>query len=256
MIHVLCFSPTGGTRRAAAALVAGLGDEARWHDISPGGFRAQDVPVEVGDTCVLALPCFAGLAPKFAMPRVAALPGEGAEAILLATFGNRAIEDMLLEMEQGMLRAGFYVRGAVVAATQHTFCPQIGAGRPNTDDRREIEHFGEILAAQKDRIDSPLALPGNVPWREIAPAHFHPVVEDKCNRCGACVPACPVAAIPAGAPDQTDANVCMGCMQYVRVCPQHARQMSEQDRVAACRMLTRIGAAGPNKPNRLYIRET
>lgn len=256
MVQVLCFSPTGGTKKAAQAVAMGLGGEAAWHDISSRSFRPQAISFAEGDVCLLALPCFAGRAPRFAMDRIAGMSANGAEAVLLTAYGNRAYDEGILpEMAQGVRRCGFYVRGAVAAVAQHTYCPDIAAGRPNERDMQELTEFGRRLAAQEGRPDTPLDLPACTPWREIAPSHVFPLVSGRCTGCGTCVGGCPVGAIPASAPNTTNRQACMGCMQCVRICPNGARGMGSEQREASCRMLAKAGAAGAPKPNELFMRE-
>ena len=46
-----------------------------------------------------------------------------------------------------------------------------------------------------------------------------------CQNCGKCVSRCPVGAIPAENPKETDAEKCIVCMACVAECPIQARNV-------------------------------
>ena len=50
-------------------------------------------------------------------------------------------------------------------------------------------------------------------------SNIHP-----CTGCGVCVERCPVQAIPAGRPRQTDPQKCIACGRCIVVCPARARR--------------------------------
>lgn len=256
MVRVLYFSPLGGTRRAAEGLVRGFGEEAdvEWKDISSWDYDADKLSFAEEDVCIVALPCFGGRAPQFAVPRMRDLKANGASAILLTAYGNREFEDILLEMQDSMEHAGFYVRGAVAAVAQHSFCADIATGRPTEEDMVELEDFGRRLRGASQRSEAPLVLPGNRPFRDYAGVPFHVRASDKCIECGMCIKACPVQAIPELNPRHTDDLNCMTCMQCVRVCPEHARDLDPWVYDKTRENLRKAGAFDGAKPNALFMR--
>lgn len=256
MVRVLYFSPTGGTKRAAEGLARAFceGTHVEWLDISSWDYDADALSFGEEDLCIVALPCFGGRAPQFAVPRMRALKANGASAILLTAYGNREFEDILLEMQEAMERAGFYIRGAIAAVAQHSFCPEIATGRPSDEDLAELADYGRILREADERSDTPLVLPGNRPFSSFDGLPFHPHTLDKCIECGVCVKACPMHAIPETDPKQTDDLNCISCMQCVSICPEHARDLDRGTYDQIRELLREKGAFDGDKPNALFTR--
>ena len=112
-LYEIVFSPTGGTKRAADLLTGALGGDAACVDLtdSKQDFHALQLTRE--DVAVLAVPSYGGRVPAVAAERLKMLNGQGARAILLCVYGNRAYEDTLVELEDAAKQAGFRVIAAV-----------------------------------------------------------------------------------------------------------------------------------------------
>ena len=132
------FSPTGGTRKVADAVAEGWGGEFTGIDLmkptSQRHFRS-------GDLCLFAVPSYGGRVPSAAVDRIRELSGSGARAILIAVFGNRAIDDTLLELSDELQRSGFVCCAGMEAVAQHSLLPRFGAGRPDAADVDELHGF-------------------------------------------------------------------------------------------------------------------
>lgn len=112
-LYDIVFSPTGGTQKAAALLTDALGGEVTHVDLTDGKQDFHAVSLTKEDTAVISVPSYAGRVPSVAVERLTMLNGQGARAILVCVYGNRAYEDTLVELEDAAKQAGFQVVAAV-----------------------------------------------------------------------------------------------------------------------------------------------
>ena len=90
------------------------------------------------DLAVIAVPSYAGRVPAVAVQRLAAVKGNGARAVLVCVYGNRAYEDTLVELADTAKEAGFRVMAAVSAIAEHSIARQFAAGRPDAEDAQRL----------------------------------------------------------------------------------------------------------------------
>ena len=69
---------------------------------------------------VIAVPSYGGRVPGTAAGRLGAIRGNGARAVLVCVYGNRAYEDTLVELQDIAKQAGFRVTAAVAAVAEHS----------------------------------------------------------------------------------------------------------------------------------------
>ena len=230
---LIYFSPTGGVRRSARLLGARLGMVTEELDITAGAPERRFGREELA---VFAFPVYGGRIPAPMYERLKTLRGFQTPAVLLAVYGNRAVEDALLEMKDEINRAGFVSVAAAELIAPHSLCPAFGSGRPDERDLRKIDKFGFAL---RDRLvlmlsPEPVSLPGNRPYRNYKGVPMKPsIARKKCSGCGACAAHCPVGAISLTSPEKTDKKRCISCMGCASVCPTGARSLSKRMRALA-----------------------
>lgn len=144
--------------------------------------------------------------------------------------GTGLNEDALAELDDRMEQQGFSRLASAALVAQHSIVTQLAAGRPDGQDRREIAEFaGEILHKLKTLAEGnrpeEKATPGNRPYKSWKPMQAVPQIAKDCIRCGLCAQKCPVEAIPAGDPTQTDPSKCILCMRCITICPEKARTL-------------------------------
>lgn len=248
--YKITFSPTGGTQKVADILTEGLSGQSRTIDLLKD---ISEVSFSADDLCVIALPAFGGRIPSICEQRMERLNGNGAKAVLVAVFGNRAIDDTLLEMKDLVLARGFVPVAAVEAVAEHSILRQFAAGRPDETDKAELLTFaGQIGKILEEGVYSKdLAVPGNRPYRERGKGGMKPVADSTCNSCGICVWKCPVRAIPKEDPKSADKETCISCMRCIAVCPRKARKLDEQMLAVSAKKMGPICSG--RKGNKLYI---
>ena len=114
-VYTITFSPTGGTKKAADRLAAAFGPEVQEIDLTARETDYSRISFGDGDVCVVAVPSYGGRVPAAAVSRLAQMNGTGANAVLMAVYGNRAYEDTLSELKDVLVRAGFRCIAAVGA---------------------------------------------------------------------------------------------------------------------------------------------
>lgn len=230
---LMYFSPTGGTARTAKLLGERLGLRTEELNITAGAPERRFAQDELA---VFLFPVFGGRIPAPMYERLKTLRGSVTPAVLVAVYGNRAIDDALLEMEDAALAAGFVTIAGAEFIAPHSICPEFGADRPDAQDARVMDKFAFALRDRIGSLVSPelVTLPGGRPYREYKGVPMKPVfTPSKCLACGACYNHCPAGAIPRGKPRKTDKDRCISCMACVSACPSGARSLPKAMRMAA-----------------------
>lgn len=218
-MEVYYFSPTGGTKKVSDIFAAAVGKEAVWHDL---GDKQTLTKQPQGELIVVAAPVFAGRIPSVVSEKIKILAGEGKKAVAIAVYGNRAYEDALLEMHDILMQAGFTVIAAAAFVAQHSIVQEVGAGRPDTEDEKEIRAFAETVKNSTSAEN--IQVPGNRPYRPGMNVQAAPLSLPECTACGACAKICPMDAIAnEDGKMVTDAAKCILCMACIHACPKKAR---------------------------------
>ena len=249
-VYKITFSPTGGTQKVANLLAAEFAQTSKTVDLLDD---IRETAFEEDDLCLIAMPAFAGRVPSVCEQRMEKLQGNGAKAVLVAVFGNRAIDDTLLDMKELAVARGFVPVAGIEAVAEHSVIRKFGAGRPDAEDVADLKEFAcQIKAAlYEGRIFADLAVPGNTPHRERSNGPMKPYGGANCNSCGLCVWKCPVRAIPADDPKSVDKEKCISCLRCMAVCPRKARQLVPELLAAMEEKMTPVCSG--RKENKLYL---
>lgn len=247
MVKGILFSPTGGTKRVLDILLQELTGE-QVCDLSHT--VSENISFHETDTVIIAVPSFGGRVPAIALERLKTLAGNGAKAILVVTYGNRAYDDTLLELQECVEHLNFHVVGAIAAVTEHSIMRQYGTGRPDAQDEEALRLFAKKIKENTWK-DTKLHLPGNHPYREYTGVPLKPKANHACTACGLCARECPVSAIPLDHPDQTNIDACISCMRCIAICPNNARSLNKLMVAAAAMKLK--SACKDRKENALFL---
>lgn len=176
-LYTICFSPTGGTKAVTDILVKSFGAVTESIDLVSGGTDYSKYVFAENDICIVAVPSFSGRVPVTAAERLQTMRGNGARAILVVVYGNRAIEDTLLELKNIMTGSGFRPAAAVSAVAEHSIMHVYGAGRPDAADERELTAFADKIVQQLgNKEDVPeVSVPGNFPYKEVKGGGMKPL---------------------------------------------------------------------------------
>ena len=143
--HLITFSPTGGTKRTADILSSAIADQ--WNHIDL--LRPiSGISLTADDICLIAVPSFGGRIPTTTAERLANIHANGARAILVCVYGNRAYEDTLSELQDVLTDCGFECVAAVAAIAAGFY--EVFAGTPQCSvihsaavgGRKHIKDFG------------------------------------------------------------------------------------------------------------------
>ena len=251
MFYNLFFSPTGGTKKVAEILGDAIHAE-QTIDFTPASVKLDSITPGASDVCMITVPSFGGRIPFSATDKLKTFKASGAKAIIVTTFGNRAIDDTLLEMKDILSQNGFCCIAAIEAVTEHSFVRKFGAGRPDAQDQSELQTFAAAILQRIANPDTPpVEVPGKRPYKDFKGVPFHPAVDEKkCVSCGICAARCPADAIPRDNPKITLADRCITCMACVVNCPESARNLSDEIFTALEAKLSAVCAE--KKSNKLY----
>lgn len=252
-LYQIYFSPTGGTKKAAGILARAWDCEQEEIDLLDPDLNERSYHFTQEDICIIAVPSFGGRAPQPALKQLEGMKGGGARAVLMAVYGNREFEDTLVELKDTLDTAGFVSAAAMAVVAEHSIMHRFGAGRPDVEDRKELERFGaqvrECLESRNGQGE--LHIPGNRPYRTYVNVPLKPRADKSCTRCGKCARYCPVQAIPEENPASVDRARCISCMHCVAICPVKARHNNDMLLFFAEKAMKK--SCGGRKKNQLFI---
>lgn len=250
-VYEIVFSPTGGTMKAADMVAQTLADVVTVVDLSDSKKDFRSVALNKDDVAVIAVPSYGGRVPATAVARLAKLRGNGARAVVMAVYGNRAYEDTLLELQDTAAEAGFAVIAAIAAVAEHSIAHQFATGRPDAQDQQQLKTFAQSIKEKlaSGELSMP-HVPGNRPYKTSS-VSMVPKATKACVSCGLCAQKCPVQAIDRLHPQNVDKKACISCMRCVAICPHHARRLHPIMQAAAGLALKK--ACAQRKEAELFI---
>lgn len=251
-IYKICFSPTGGTEKVAGFIAAKLGSDIVNINLTDRKADFKGVALNGDDVAVIAVPSYGGRVPAPAAERITQISGNGARAVIVCVYGNRAYEDTLAELQDCALKAGFSIVAAVAAIAEHSIVRRYAANRPDQDDYTALNKYAEQIAAKLNSNDSATpAIPGNRPYKKAGSVGFVPRPTAQCTSCGLCASKCPTGAISTDNPAKVDKKACISCMRCAAICPHGARKVNRLLLSAANIMLKKV--CSTRKECELYI---
>lgn len=241
---VIYFSPTGGTEKIARLIAGEL--EAPVLDITVFSYPLEYTPE---DTVFFCFPVYGGRIPAPIYDRLRGFDGHGAAAVPVAVFGNRAVDDALLEMSELLKGLGFVTVAGAEMVAPHSISPNVAAQRPDAPDKAALSSFLKTLSQREEKKE--VKLPGNYPYKKYEGLPLHPVAGFKCTGCGTCSAECPTGAINPEKPRIPDSKKCISCMRCVGVCPFENRKVPAPAKLAVTGALAAICAV--RKPSKFYF---
>ena len=226
-IYEITFSATGRTQKVTDIISSVFeGDKTRV-DISNPNFKDKIYEISQDSFCIVSVPVYNGRVPTPAVDNLKNIKGNGATALLVAVYGNRAIDDCLLELKNILAEQGFKCKAAISAVAEHSMMPQFATNRPDDEDKKELIGFARKI---KEKLDSntlseTINVPGKMPYAKSPNLPIKMKVNKDCIKCGKCAKVCPVSAIPFDNPSCTDKSKCITCMRCISVCPKNARSL-------------------------------
>lgn len=225
-VKAAVFSPTEGTKNAAAMLAAKFSDDVEFADLTNASSRTSEVTFTAEDLAIVAAPSYGGQIPMVE-GLFTNLKGDNTPCVIVCAFGNRAAENVYANIAKIVSAQGFVVVGAIGLVTPHVFSSNAKAGhsRPNVDDNKIMAEFaGKVMDKLNSGKIEALTLEGtpDIDWAKeisVAPKEFK---AENCVQCGACASSCTTGAIDPQTLEIDEAK-CVNCQRCSFVCEFNAR---------------------------------
>lgn len=166
-VFALYFSPTGNTAKAVRAVAKGIAKEVAGCDFYSIDLTAKADRCGVyefgpNDIVIIGMPTYAGRIPNKIEPYVSeSIYGNGALAVPVVTYGNRAFDDSLKELSTIMYNNGMNIVGFAAVPSEHAFSSKLATDRPSEDDLAELTEYGSSIGKMIQTESSKTGSTGN-----------------------------------------------------------------------------------------------
>lgn len=231
-LTLICFSPTGTTRKVVMAIAEGTGLEYDMIDLTLPSSRNQPLEFGSDDLVVIGVPVYAGRVPSLLYETLASIKAEGALTVPVVVYGNRHYDDSILELKDILETKGAICIAAAAFIGEHSYTRKVASGRPDSEDLEYAKSFGaELVRILKTEPDSHVQfdVPGKLPYKERKPSRpASPATSDTCIECGICAFSCPTGAIDMNDFRSADSSLCIKCCSCVKKCPVGAKSFTDE----------------------------
>jgi ferredoxin len=238
-VSLICFSPTGTTRKVLEGIAKGIAVKEVEHInlTLPEGSR-KTIPPFSNELVIIGAPVYGGRLPVDAIKRLKQFNAGNTPVVLIVLYGNREFEDALLELKHLTLELGFNPIAAGAFIGEHSFASEdvpIANGRPDSRDIQMAIEFGvkirdKVAALPSRGVQTEFDIPGSFPYEAsgVRSMAVSPVTrEDICTLCGTCAEVCPTAAISVNGAVATEIELCIRCCACIKNCPESARGIED-----------------------------
>ena len=234
-VYRVYFSPSETTKTVINALSRSFSDyPSEDIDLTRYENRQKKYEFKDSDLVIIGAPAYAGRVPAPMVEALGKFHGINTPVVLIATYGNKALDDTLMELYKNVIDKGFIPVAAGVFPCQHTFLPELAQGRPDQQDFEAIHFFGEELRERLRLAVSyameALEIPGSFPYKKPPMGIFPFQVEtsEYCIYCMLCADVCPMQVISHENPYTIDHQACIRCGSCIRICPAQAKSFTEK----------------------------
>lgn len=144
-VQLITFSPTCTSKQVGEAIVHGTGiSSVSKVDLTLEAAGKREVPSHA--LAVITVPVYGGHVAPLALERMKKLHADGAPAVVVVVYGNRAYEKALVELDAFVTKLGFKVIAGATFVGEHSYSSEkypVAAGRPDADDLEYAKLFGE-----------------------------------------------------------------------------------------------------------------
>lgn len=193
------------------------------------------------DELVIAgVPTIAGRVPNLLLPYLNKIEGGGSTAISVALYGNRNVDDCLMELTKILEEKKLKVIAAGEFIGEHSFSKILAANRPDEKDMKIVDEFSKKIAKKIEKEDfSTPEVPGEWPLRfyytprdrygtKIDFVKIKPKTDmNKCIDCKICAKICPLGSINYENVEEIPGK-CMKCCACIKKCPTEAKYFDDK----------------------------
>ena len=195
-MHIVYFSPTGGTRKAAYIIGKEIDPQASEIDITDHTRQQNSYELNGEDTLLVAVPVYGGRVPSVAIDRLKRITGHNTPAILVVVYGNRDYDDALLELKTTIESNGFQTVACIACIAEHSIMRVYAKGRPDSDDETILKNFSEQIKTKLVQLKNgesftEIQVKGNADYKIYNGVPLKPRAGKKCTQCGKCAALCP-----------------------------------------------------------------
>lgn len=252
-IWKIYFSATGTTEKIVCAIANQLvkcsnkpETEKNVHsetlDFTLPSARNSFPEIAKNDLVVFGVPTYAGRVPNLLLKYLDTIQGNGALAVPVVTFGNRAFDNALIELRNILENHGFKTIAAGAFVCEHSFSYTLAAGRPDENDLAFAKNFAETIYDKVSEIDlnlykhEPILVDGDENAGYYQPKtdegtpidirKVKPKTNASCTKCGTCAKVCPMGSISSE--DFSIVNgICIKCGACIKKCPVKAKYFDD-----------------------------
>ena len=236
LIKVTCayFSPGGTTSKVVSAIGEAFADyPIDKIDLTSWDNRQKEYSFHENELLIIGVPSYGGRVPAPVREALKHFKGLNTPLVLVGTYGNVKLGDVLIELRTELFRNGFIPVAAGAFICQHSYLADLAGGRPDREDMEKIHEFGQELRERLRLLVSyaaePLNLPGSYPssFPDKLEFPFRVETSDDCFYCMICAGICPMKAISSTNPKDIDDTACIRCGACIKICPAQAKSFTD-----------------------------